>query len=145
MGRSRSNTTAASRSSEPRAVRYVSLLDLALEALGLVRALLMAGAGGARNRAITVRDVPALRQHQQHGGADRCPSPISSVRRDEVQTARAEYWREARRTSKAGIDCPRHIPPGERSEHFIETLPGFAEWRLCDFWRETKRRLDARV
>jgi hypothetical protein len=28
----------------------------------------------------------------------------------------------------------------KRSEHFIATLPGFAEWTLCVFWREEGRR-----
>jgi hypothetical protein len=44
--------------------------------------------------------VPALGQHQQHGGADRRPAPISGIRRDEVETGRAGVLARGPSTSK---------------------------------------------
>ena len=63
---------------------------------GAWRASACAASPGRRR----LRDVPALGQHQQHGGADRRPAPISGIRRDEVETERAGVLARGPPTSK---------------------------------------------
>ncbi len=53
---------------------------------GAWRAVAGAASPGRRR----LRDVPALRHHQQRGGADRRLAPISGIRRDPSRTARPE-------------------------------------------------------